>query len=136
MYNHILLPVSFDHEKGGRSAIEIAQKLKAPDGEVTLLHIIEHLPTFAAGYIPESVLLEGRERIARDLLAMADSIDGDVKTATLVGHAGRTILDFAEEQKIDCIVMPSHRPEIEDYFIGSTAARVVRHATCSVHVIR
>jgi universal stress protein F len=25
---------------------------------------------------------------------------------------------------------------LQDYFLGSTAGRVVRHAQCSVHVIR
>lgn len=136
MYHRILLPVSFDHERDGQAAIAVAQKLKAPDGEITLLHIIEQIPNFAVGYIPESVMVEGREQVARDLEAMAETVDGAVKTVVQVGHAGRAILDFADEQGVDCIVMPSHRPEIEDYLLGSTAARVVRHAPCSVHVIR
>ncbi|MBT8411941.1 MAG: universal stress protein, partial [Octadecabacter sp.] len=44
--------------------------------------------------------------------------------------------DFATDNSIDCIIMASHQPGLEDYFLGSTAARVVRHAKCSVHVIR
>ena len=60
----------------------------------------------------------------------------DVDIAVVSGHAGRTILDFAGEQGIDCIVMNSHRPDLTDYFLGSTAARVVRHARCAVHVLR
>ena len=30
----------------------------------------------------------------------------------------------------------SHQPGLQDYFLGSTAAKVVRHATCSVLVMR
>ncbi|WP_170501927.1 universal stress protein, partial [Ruegeria atlantica] len=37
---------------------------------------------------------------------------------------------------IDCIVLASHKPGMKDFFLGSTAALVVRHARCSVHVLR
>jgi universal stress protein F len=52
------------------------------------------------------------------------------------GHSGRTILDWAEANAVDCIVIASHRPGLQDYLLGSTAGRVVRHARCSVHVVR
>ena len=60
----------------------------------------------------------------------------DVKTEVVRGRPGSTITDFAKEHGIDCIVIESHRPGLQDYFIGSNAARVVRHASCSVHVVR
>ena len=41
-----------------------------------------------------------------------------------------------EAYKPDLIVMASHRPELKDYLIGPNAARVVRHADCSVQVVR
>jgi nucleotide-binding universal stress UspA family protein len=34
------------------------------------------------------------------------------------------------------IVLASHRPELKDYLLGPNAARVVRHAKCSVLVVR
>jgi nucleotide-binding universal stress UspA family protein len=33
------------------------------------------------------------------------------------------------------IVMGAHRPAFQDYLIGPNAARVVRHAKCSVLVL-
>ena len=36
----------------------------------------------------------------------------------------------------DVIVMASHQPKFSDYLLGSTAARVVRHAKCSVLIAR
>ena len=60
----------------------------------------------------------------------------NAEARVVMGHAGRTIVEFAKEHEVDLIVMNSHRPGIGDYFLGSTAARVVRHAQCSVHVIR
>ncbi len=52
------------------------------------------------------------------------------------GHSARTIIDFARENGIECIIIGSHKPGLSDYFLGSTAARVVRHADCAVHVHR
>jgi nucleotide-binding universal stress UspA family protein len=47
-----------------------------------------------------------------------------------------TILETAKEIGADLIVIASHRPGLQDYFLGSTAARVVRHAECAVLVDR
>jgi nucleotide-binding universal stress UspA family protein len=46
------------------------------------------------------------------------------------------VLRAARELGCDCIVMGSHRPELKDYLLGPNAARVVRHAPCSVMVVR
>ena len=46
------------------------------------------------------------------------------------------VLDTAEWANGDLIVIASHVPRVSDIFLGSTAAWVVRHADCSVHVIR
>ncbi len=59
-----------------------------------------------------------------------------IEVAVVSGHAGHTIVDWASHHDIDCIVVASHRPGLQDYFLGSTAARVVRHAPCAVHVHR
>ncbi len=60
----------------------------------------------------------------------------NVNVVVVVGHAGRTIQDYAERHGSDCIVLASHQPGIHDYFLGSTSAWVARHSKCSVHVIR
>ncbi len=53
-----------------------------------------------------------------------------------VGHPYKTILEVAEEKEADLIIVASHQPDLQNYLIGSTAAKVVRHATCSVLVVR
>ena len=52
------------------------------------------------------------------------------------GAPASTILDVAGELSVDMIVIGSHDPGLADYFLGSVAARVVRHAHCSVLVVR
>ncbi|MBT8417397.1 MAG: universal stress protein, partial [Silicimonas sp.] len=60
----------------------------------------------------------------------------EISAVLVPGHVHSTILEYAEENGVDCIVMGSHKPDLTDYLIGSTAARVVRHAPCAVHVYR
>ena len=52
------------------------------------------------------------------------------------GTVYEEILRVAAETKCDVIVMASHRPGLQDYLIGPNASRVVRHAHCSVLVVR
>ncbi|MFQ6548067.1 universal stress protein [Aestuariibius sp. 2305UL40-4] len=52
------------------------------------------------------------------------------------GTVYEEILDVAEEIGAGQIVMAAHRPSLADYLIGPNTARVVRHATCSVLVVR
>ena len=46
------------------------------------------------------------------------------------------IIKFAAKQNCDAIVLGAHRPVLKDYLVGPNAARVVRHSTQSVFVIR
>lgn len=46
------------------------------------------------------------------------------------------ILGMAKSLRADLIIIASHRPDITTYLLGSNAAAVVRHAECSVLVVR
>ena len=52
------------------------------------------------------------------------------------GSAGSAILEAAAEHGVDLVIIGSHKPGMADYFLGSTAGRVVRHAQCPVLVMR
>ena len=135
MYRHILVPISFEEDRDAAGAISVARTLVDDDGQITLIHVMEQIPSYAISYIPQDYLVESRTAIQTELNQMAADIPN--ATGLLVdGHSGRTILDWAEENAADCIVIASHRPGMQDLFLGSTAAQVVRHAKCAVHVIR
>ena len=75
---------------------------------------------------------------ARSFGFVDERIGKDIPVQCVVGHGTiyEEILRAAKECKADLIVMASHRPELQDYLLGPNAARVVRHANCSVMVIR
>ena len=135
MYKHILIAVAFHEDQDYEDALKLAALLADSDAKVTFLHVREAIPSSAMAYIPSDYASELRQEILNRL----DSLAGQVENGSGVlveGHSGRTILEWATENDADCIIISSHRPGMQDYFLGSTAARVVRHATCSVHVIR
>lgn len=136
MYNTILVPIDMAHAEKGKSTIEIARKLSGEDTQIILLHVIEDIPNWVAAEMPAGILEKSRQSTLEELQAIANasSIKADVLIRS--GHPYRTILDKADEEEVDLIIIASHKPGLQDYFLGSTAAKVVRHAKCSVLVVR
>jgi len=135
MYSHVLLAVSPDEDTPLQRGLEAARKLVSADGRITALTVIEDVPGYVAAEVPADVLHASHERTIgrfRERLAGETGLE----TVIVQGHPGREIVDWAESHNVDCIVIMSHRPGLSDLFLGSTAARVVRHAPTSVHVLR
>lgn len=76
---------------------------------------LDHLNDFVAEHAPKGT---NAETIARH------------------GTVYEQILDVADEIGADQIVIGAHRPQLSDYLLGPNTARVVRHAKCSVNVVR
>ena len=135
MYKNVLVPVLFDEGHDTQASYIAARTLADEGAKFTVLHVMEAIPAYAASKIPADVMAKSRDAFEPTLKESARALRGS--SARLVtGHAGRVIVDYAIENGIDCIVMASHKPGIENFFLGSTADRVVRHSKCSVHVIR
>lgn len=135
MYKNILVPVSLDDDRDVDGAIKVARTLADEGGTIHLLHVVEHIPGYAITYLSPEYLTERRKAVVAELEAMAAKIPNG-ESAVVTGHSGRTVLDWAFKHNIDCIVIASHRPGLENLLLGSTATQVVRHAECAVHVIR
>ncbi|WP_306417737.1 universal stress protein [Falsiruegeria mediterranea] len=135
MYDNILVPISLDTDRDGKTAMKVAQTLSGEDGQIFVLHVVEHLPQYSEDLLPADHFEIAKSKISEVLNPMLEGLEN--ATLNIVeGHSGRTILDYAENHQADCIVIASHRPGLQDYLSGSTAARVVRHASCAVHVVR
>ena len=134
MYKKILVPMALDHNISPRT-IEIAKALTAGGGDIIALHVYEAPQGSVTAYLDEDAVKEGFERARKTLSEKLEGIEG-IKAELIKGHTYRTIIDYATANGIDCIVIGSHKPGLSDYLLGSTAARVVRHAPCAVHVHR
>lgn len=134
LYRKILVPMALDHGISPQT-LEIAKALSAPGGEIVALHVYEAPSGTASAYLDESVVKAGFAAAKERLSEKLQGLDG-ISAEIITGHSARTIIDYADEHGVDCIVIGSHKPGLSDYFLGSTAARVVRHAGCAVHVQR
>ncbi|MGI9389359.1 MAG: universal stress protein [Boseongicola sp.] len=135
MYKNVLVPVIFDQGHDTQASFLATLALADEDAKFTVMHVMEAIPAYVASQIPDEVMANSRNEIEKLLKQSARALPG-AKTVLTSGHAGSVIVDYATDHNVDCIVMASHRPGIEDLFLGSTASRVIRHAKCSVHVIR
>ncbi len=135
MYNNILVPVVFDDDQDKSAPVKLAGMLATPGAKITFLHVIERLPGYAKSFITEDLQKELRVTLHQEMDRLAQNLTG-AEGVILEGHSGRTILDYAGQYGNDLIIIASHRPGVKDYFLGSTASHVVRHASCAVHVVR
>jgi len=134
MYKNILVPMALDHDISS-DTLEIAHALQEKGGKIVALHVYDTPQGVATAYLDEDTIASAYKAAKARLIEKVAHLDG-VEAKIIQGHSSRTIIDYADENKVDCIVIGSHRPDLRDYFLGSTASRVVRHAKCAVHVYR
>lgn len=134
MYEKILIPMALDHGIGP-TALEVAATLLSEGGVIHALHVYEAPGGSVSAYLDPEVVNAGYDAARKRLNERIAGLD-HVTPVLRKGHSSRTIIDYASEVGADCIVIGSHKPGLSDYFLGSTASRVVRHAPCAVHVLR
>jgi len=141
MHKNILFPVDLEHtveaEKALKIAIEEARRSKAK------LTVMTVAPGFGmpivASYFDKGAVKGALKEIARHLKKYVDdNIPDDIETRAIVdeGNPAELILKQAQKDKIDLIVIASHNSQIENLLLGSCAAKVVRHAHCTVTVVK
>lgn len=141
MFGKILLPVDLTEDSSWRRALPAALDQCRMHGAT--LHIVTVVPTFGLAmvsqFFPESYedrILEYTDKELHAFARVHIPADMEVQTIVASGTVYEEILNVATELGCDLIVMASHRPKLRDYLLGPNAARVVRHATCSVLVVR
>ncbi len=136
MFKNILVPVALDHNEMHDKAVRIAKSLLDSDGVITVMNVLEDVPGWAGVAIPQGINDQTRQAAEAEVKRIAEAIGGNTIVAVIYGHAGRNIVSYSDERECDCVVVASHRPGLTDYFLGSTAAAVARHADACVMVVR
>ena len=135
MYKKILVPMALARTQANRSAVNVAETLMSDGGHIIALHVLDRMPAMVAAALPKDY--DSTRRVeSMELLTEQIAGHDNVEPAVVDGHEGRAIVDYAEANGCDLIIVASHKPDVSDLILGSTAAWVVRHAKCSVHVTR
>lgn len=89
----------------------------------------------SAAYDVKEIVGEALTRL-NELVAEQAPEGMTIETVVRHGTVYEQILQVAEEIGADQIVIGAHRPHLSEYLLGPNTARVVRHAKCSVNVVR
>ena len=137
----ILVPTDFS-ECGSR-ALEYASGLCADRGKrlLLLLHVTDTcvLGSMAEGAGARDVYRQMRAAAERKLQECSKRVRKGIEVQTYLreGRAWDEIVKFARRARPEMIVMGSHGyTGLKHLLLGSTAEKVVRHAPCSVLIIR
>ncbi len=140
MFKNILVAVDLDHDTLVddllRAASDIANTHRS---QVHLLNVVAAAPAVVSQFLPENYEKMASGKIEKDLAALAATVDlaeGAAASTVRFGDIYQEILAHAGNIGADLIIVASHKPDIGDYLLGTTASRIVRHASCSALVIR
>ena len=140
MFKKILVPVDIAETDIAQPAIAAAlEQARLSNGAIRLVNVQSLLPATFRDYVPADFDRAQKERADKalsELMAGVAVEPARISSVVRIGGVYPEILTEAEEWGADLIVIGSHRPAMSTYLIGSNAKTVVRHAKCSVLVVR
>ena len=134
--DRILVPTDFSDQslQAVRDTVGFAGAASA----VHVVHVLKSLEATDPGVVWETVNDDQRKMTIQKLFDETFSSEyAGLNFSIEKGDPAAEIVDYAEQHKIELIVMPSQgHSGISRFFMGSTAERVIRHAHCPVLVLR
>ena len=140
-WQRLIVPVDFSRASldGLRLAAELAQLTGASLHLVFVLEkatLASGLESVAISLSDEQVTEKARKKLEK-LAGQLSSKGGAVSYTVVRGKPYEQILREAQRHKADLIVQPAQgHSRLERLLMGSTAERVIRHASCPVLVVR
>jgi nucleotide-binding universal stress UspA family protein len=143
MSKSVLCAVDINRPKDEKHILEEAFRLAKMDN--ARLDVITVVPDYGmsvvGSYFDADHTKKVKEAAHHHLIEVTESVVGveankEVRHIVSVGNAYEEILRTANKAGTDLIVIGAHKPDFRDFLLGPNAARVVRHSTCSVYVVR
>jgi nucleotide-binding universal stress UspA family protein len=140
MYRKILVAVDLGEQDVAQPALATAVELaNLTKGEIRLVHVRHPIPASPLGLVGADVLSDQKAYFDAEMAKLAGAVAFDkarLSTANRLGTVYDQVLDEAREWGADLIVVSAHQPSMATYLLGSNAAKIVRHATCTTLVVR
>ncbi len=143
--------LAIDDSSHSEAAVAVVRDRLQPERTaVRVLHVVEWPKNLAAPFafaegpsaaecilaVHEAMRKEGRDLVARVASQLRDA-HFDVTPLVVEGDVRQAILDQAAAWPADLIVLGSHgRHGLTRLLLGSVSEAIVRHAPCSVEVVR
>jgi nucleotide-binding universal stress UspA family protein len=139
--------LAIDNSKSSQAAVRsVVARTWSPGTEVKVLNVVEPpsllLGREMTGYDPEfeavwKALREQAKAVVTKATDVLRKAGLSVTSAMEEGDPKSKIIDLAKEWNADLIVLGSHgRKGLDRFLMGSVSEAVVRHAHCSVEIVR
>ena len=147
LFNKILFPTDGSIHSL-HAAKYVAELAKNYGSKITLLHILEistgddpieiYEDSWIAPLWKEKVIKERGKKVIETTKEILNEYGISYKTKVFIhGHPSETIIEIAEKDEVDLIVMGSHGLSgIKRFMLGSVADRVSHYAPCPVLIVR
>jgi nucleotide-binding universal stress UspA family protein len=135
--------VAIDGSKAGEKAFAVAvEEARLHGAKLHALYVVEtglfsSLPADNTVEIMYRALEKEGETVLSKARAVAEGAGIQIATHVKQGHAGNTIVTFAEQQKADLVIVGSHgKGQADRLLLGSVSNYVITHGTISTMVVR
>ncbi|WP_067725108.1 universal stress protein [Oceanobacillus damuensis] len=138
MFNRILLAVdgSENSLRSARYATELAEKF---NGTIDVIYVVDS-STAKEDVLHATNKFEIEKKRKEKLKPMRELLEKsgtDFYTHVLHGEPGPEIVEFANENAIDCIVIGSRGlNELQSFILGSVSHKVAKRADCPVLIVK
>jgi nucleotide-binding universal stress UspA family protein len=144
MFDKILYPTDFS-EVAGKAYAYVKQLQAAGTKEVVLLHVIDHrsfevLAAHDSAMRAKDIEQKMEDDALKEMNTTAEELQKlglSVSVRLVKGIPFCTILDVAEEEDVDAIVVGSHgKSNVAEMLLGSVSEKVVRKSKRPVLVVK
>lgn len=138
-YTSILLP--FDGSEFSKKALNRASELAKTDGAgIAVLYVIPRYEEMVEFFKTDSIkksLFQEAEKVIGEAKKIASGLGVSIKAEIREGHAADEIIRASEKLENDLIVMGTYGWRgVNKAIMGSTAERVITHATIPILIVR
>ena len=143
MSKTVLCAVDINRPDEETGVLQTAKRMA--DLDDAQLDVVTVVPDFGASvvgaYFQDHHVETAKDGAAKALEEFSEGVLGaeanaKVRHVVAVGSVYEEVLKMAKLSGADLIVLGAHRPDLKDFLLGPNAARIVRHSTCSVYVVR
>ena len=144
----ILVPTDFSSyaDLALQKAIDLAESCSVPKAKIYLVYVWPEAPDV---FKLSKYIAEGRKKIQKELEKQSQKYFDEqtakvknkakvkIKTKVLQGSPYKEVIDFQEKIQADMVVIGTQgQAPLEGFLFGSTSSKIIRHATCSVMIVR
>lgn len=143
MTKSVLCAVDISNGQDDVKTIQTAARMAALDG--AQLDVIAVVPDYGMSSVGSFFSKDHHDKMVEEAkkqlnelvtVALDDTQNAKVRHIVSTGRVYEQVLKLAKKSDPELIVVGASKADFADYLLGPNAARIVRHATCSVYVVR